>query len=201
MALANYSDLLSAGANWTGRGDLTSRIPEFIVLAEAKMNRKLRMKNMETQYIFSVDEEYIALPTDFGGIREIFVGSSPRTLLTFMPGNAEIATFGSDTGTPKYYDIIANSIRFAPIPDGAYTATMIYFKQVPALTGSNTTNWLMTSHPDAYLYGIMAEAAGFLTDWETQQAWESKMYKVLEEAIGASNKDKWGGVSMAVRLG
>ena len=38
MALANYSDLQSAVAGWLNRTDLTSQIPDFIALAESKLD-------------------------------------------------------------------------------------------------------------------------------------------------------------------
>jgi hypothetical protein len=209
MALATYADLVSAGANWTGRGDLTSRIPEFIVLAEAKMNRKLRTKDMETKNAtFGIDAEYVSLPTGFGGVREFYLNTSPKRVLSVMPGDSQTSAFGTGNGIPAYYEVVGSTFRFGPVPTStgnpvspAFTATLIYYLTIPALTGSNTTNWLMTSHPDAYLYGIMAETAGFLTDWEDQQAWEAKMYKVLDEVVGIANKDKWGGNSMTVRIG
>ena len=48
MAISTYSELQTAVANWLDRDDLTARIPEFIVLAEARYNRELRIRGMET---------------------------------------------------------------------------------------------------------------------------------------------------------
>jgi len=50
MAIGNYSELNTAVANWLNRDDLTDRIPEFIVLAEARFNRVLRIRAMEGLY-------------------------------------------------------------------------------------------------------------------------------------------------------
>ena len=47
MAIGTYAELQTAVANWLDRDDLTDRIPEFIALAEAKMNRNLRISLME----------------------------------------------------------------------------------------------------------------------------------------------------------
>ena len=47
MAIGTYAELQTAVANWLDRDDLTDRIPEFIALAEAKMNRVLRISLME----------------------------------------------------------------------------------------------------------------------------------------------------------
>ena len=46
MAINSYSSLQTAVANWLDRSDLTDRIPEFIDLAEARINRALRVTFM-----------------------------------------------------------------------------------------------------------------------------------------------------------
>ena len=48
MAISTYSELQTAAANWLDRSDLSDRIPEFIALAEARFNRILRIRDMET---------------------------------------------------------------------------------------------------------------------------------------------------------
>jgi hypothetical protein len=48
------------------------------------------------------------------------------------------------------------------VPDGAYAAVLEYFAKVPALSNSNTTTWLLTNYPNAYLFGTFAEAEAFL---------------------------------------
>lgn len=201
MALDNYADLLSAAANWSARSDLTSRIPEFIELAEAKINRKLRTKDMETKTTFSITGEYVAQPTGFGGVRSWHLNDDSKTLLEFMPPDAQTAHFAGNTGKPRFYGIEGDNFRFGPVPDGTYSSTLTYFLKVPALTGSATTNWLMTNHPDAYVYGVQAELAAYAHDWPVAMGWEERLYRVLEEIHAISSKDKWGGPSMSVKIG
>jgi hypothetical protein len=201
MALANYSDLLSAAANWSGRSDLTSRIPEFIALAEAKMNRRLREKDMVTKNAtFSITGEYVALPTDFGGVKTFYLNTNPKVALDYMADNEMTSLFASGTAKPRFYNVQGSNFRFGPVPDATYSSTLVYYLKVPALTGSATTNWLMTSHPDAYVYGVMAELSGLAKDSEGAQAWASAMYGVIDEIRAASKRDTWGG-DLAVRVG
>lgn len=202
MAISTYNELLTAAANWSGRSDLTSRIPEFITLAESKINRKLRTLDMETKNAsFSITGEYVAVPTNFAGVKTFYLNTTPKQNLEFMPDDSQTGYFGSASAKPRYYSIQGSNFRFGPAPDGTYSATLVYYLKVPALTASNTTNWLLTSHPDAYVYGVMAELAGFAQDWAAADKWVNAMYGVLEEVAGNSNRDRWGGNSMAVRLG
>ena len=39
-----------------------------------------------------------------------------------------------------------------------------YYQAIPGLSTDNTSNWLLTSYPDAYLYGVLAVAYNYLRD-------------------------------------
>lgn len=203
MALLNYSDLNTAVANWSGRTDLTSRIPEGIVLAEAKINRKLRTKDMEVSNpSFPIAGEQVGLPAGFGGVKSFFLNVSPRTIIEYMPSVLMVQNYGDQaSGVPKHYTIEAGAFRFGPVPDASYTGTLVYFLQVPALTTNEPLNWLMTSHPDVYLYGVLAEMSAFAKDFQVAQGWETMMYNALAEVMAISNKDKWSGAQLVARPG
>ena len=49
MALGTYTELKDAIADWLDRSDLTARIPDFIALAEARINRERRIRPMEVR--------------------------------------------------------------------------------------------------------------------------------------------------------
>ena len=70
MALTNYTELKATLANWLNRSDLTTEIADdFIKLAEADFNSKLRVRAMISQANVTVNAETAALPTDFLQIR------------------------------------------------------------------------------------------------------------------------------------
>jgi hypothetical protein len=46
MAFTSYSDLKTTIANYLARSDLTTQIPDFIALAEARLSRELRTRKM-----------------------------------------------------------------------------------------------------------------------------------------------------------
>ena len=47
MAITTYTELKSAVANHLARTDLTSVIPDFISLAEARLSRELETRDQE----------------------------------------------------------------------------------------------------------------------------------------------------------
>jgi hypothetical protein len=108
--------------------------------------------------------------------------------------------FSSGTDQPRHYNVQGSNFRFGPVPDATYSATLVYWLKVPALSDSATTNWLLTSHPDCYLYLTNAEMSAFANDLQTAQSWEQMGYQILQEIADQSARDQWGGTSMAVRI-
>lgn len=75
------------------------------------------------------------------------------------------------------------------------------FKSVTSLSDSNTTNWLLTAHPDAYLYGALLEAAPYLLDDSRLAMWATALEKVLGEIRhpdSSSTLADYAGIKLAV---
>jgi len=179
MAITNYTELQAAVANWLARDDLSGRIPEFITLCEAKLNRELYARQMETRSTTTVDiasdePEFITLPDDFQSMRRMRLSSvSGKPHLLYKSGGQmdEYRTsIGDIAGRPLYFSIIADELELVPTPDDAYIIEMVYRTNIPALA-DNTTNWLLTLAPDVYLYGALLEAAPYTKEDERIQTW------------------------------
>ncbi len=65
MSITTYSELKTAVANWLNRDDLTAVIPDFISLAEADMDRKVRHWRMEKRATVQLDDQYSRVPSDW----------------------------------------------------------------------------------------------------------------------------------------
>jgi hypothetical protein len=199
VSIGTYAELQTAVGNWITNGAVsTTRIQEGIALAEAKINRRIRTLEMVTKNTtFSITGEYVATPTNFGGVKTFYLNASPKQDLTYMD-DGQMAAY-STTTKPKYFNVQGSNFRFAPVPDATYSSTLVYYLKVPALTASNTTNWLLTSHPDAYLYGTLAEMEAFVKNWEAASNWEKMLYTMLDEVAAQSKRDQASGSSLATR--
>jgi hypothetical protein len=202
MAISNYSELQTAVANWLDRDDLAARIPEFIVLCEARFNRSLRIRAMETLDI-SVDTvggtSTVALPTGYVQMRDISLITSPITQLQYVtPEIMNRLNAGSLTGKPETYTIIANSILFGPTPDSAYDISMLYYKTFDPLTALAPTNWVITNAPDVYLYGALLEAEPFLMNDQRVQLWATALTQSITTLQEQDNKDRHSGSALRV---
>lgn len=202
MALANYTDLLAAVANWLDRADLTSRIPEFITLAEAKFNRNLRTMQMETVssgLAMTTGDGSYDFPANSLAITKFKISADTNYELDQVSKELLVRKFPSSAqGLPLAFAIDGNQLLVRPLPDSDYTYELSYYEKVPDLE-SNSTNWLMTLYPDAYLYGALMEAAPYLKDRDEIPLWDVKLNRVLEEITSADRKDRWSGGSLYVR--
>lgn len=202
MAISTYSELNTAVANWLDRDDLTDRIPEFITLCEARFNRSLRIRAMETldTTVSTVaGTSTVALPTGYVQMRDISLITSPITQLQYLtPEIMNRINAGSRTGKPETYTIIANNILFGPTPDAVYNISMLYYKTFDALTALAPTNWVITNAPDVYLYGALLEAEPFLMNDQRVQLWATALTQSINTLQEQDNKDRHSGSALRV---
>ena len=185
MTIANYSDLQSAIAGWLHRSDLTTIIPDFISLAEAKLNRVLRLRAMENVATGATGTT-VSLPTGFVEMRSISAtdGSTSWTLSYIPPDQ-----IGVDTSAPTKYSIVGDTIYLLGT-DASYTYTLTYYKKFDALSAG--VNWLITNAPDAYLYATLLEAAPYLKDDNRLQTWASMLTETISQLNKADRNDRYG---------
>jgi hypothetical protein len=204
MALATYANLKTSIANWLNRSDLTTEIAEdFIVLTEADFNSKLRIRKMNTSTSITIDSETESIPTDFLQVRDFFIteGGTKYALKYITPAQMDQIRGSSTTGMPSAYTILGDNFRFAPKPSSAYTATLNYFAKFSALSDTNTSNYILASHPAIYLYGSLYHAANFLggVDPQRLQQWQGMYTTAMERLERNDREDQYGNAPLQQR--
>jgi hypothetical protein len=204
MALATYANLKTSIANWLNRSDLTTEIAEdFIVLTEADFNSKLRIRKMNTSTSITIDSETESMPTDFLQVRDFFIteGGTKYALKYITPAQMDQIRGSSTTGMPSAYTILGDNFRFAPKPSSAYTATLNYFAKFSALSDTNTSNYILASHPAIYLYGSLYHAANFLggVDPQRLQQWQGMYTTAMERLERNDREDQYGNAPLQQR--
>ena len=187
MAITTYAELKTAVGNWLDRDDATTvaRIPEFIELAEANFNRVIRQPDMITKDdSFSISGRYTTLPTDTLEIVRIVLDLTPVVVLEYMTPEelSERRVSLTGGGKPYYFTTVGgstNQLEVLRSPDSTYTASIIYYTRIPAL--ADGTNWLLTNHPDIYLFGALVEAEPYLKNDDRMPMWTSRLDKALND--------------------
>ena len=202
MALTTYTELKASVADWLNRTDLTTEIPDFISLAEAQMERTLRTRQMLTRTTLTVDSEFETTPADFLEVRALkLTSTNPDTPLSFMTMDSldDEATRETGGGRPKFFGVVGTEFRFVPTPDAAYTAEIVYFANLNKLSASVATNFLLTSSPDAYLYGSLLQAAPYLQDDARIQVWATLYERALNDLQVADDRGSTTGGKLITR--
>ena len=194
MTISTYGTLKTAIANYLTRSDLTSRIPEFIELAEDRIAHDLRVRAMETSADITIDAQTEALPTGFLQMRRFYLSTDPVRKLEFMPPEHFWAIWAaSESGQPKVYTIEGENLVFGPSPDSTYTGKALYYKRFTALSDDADTNWLLTSARGLYLYGALLEAAPYIRNDPRLATWSALWDNGLDRVTRADQRDRFPG--------
>lgn len=183
-----YTELIQRVADFAHRSDLAGQMPTFVELAEAKLNRGLRVRAMEGAISGTIDAgNEIALPADFAAVKAIWpVGYEgarihPQTLETVI-ASARVA------GIPTLYAVTDSALRF----DGTGDIEGVYFKRIPNLT-TNGTNWLSEAHPDLYLWSVLAEVAVYTLDANQGAFYGTKAQEAMQSVQNSDMRDRYSG--------
>jgi len=206
MALGTFTELKDAVADWLDRSDLTARIPDFITLAEARLNRDLRIRPMEVRSSMETTsgQRYFNLPGGYLQMRNIQMNTNPITPLEYITPEMLDRLYGSDTtGKPRAYTLIGDEIQLAPVPDSDYTVEMAFYEKFTPLgdgtSGTVTSNWLTLNAPDVLLYGALLEAEPFIKNDERIGLWLNAYNSAIKKLQDADARDRHSGSAMRIR--
>ena len=200
MSITTLTELQTAINDRFASNELTAALQnECIALTESMMRRDLDTTDMETVKVdFQIYGEFCDCPPNFNAVRSFMLNSSPRKPITFMPDDQQSNLFGC-TGTPRYFCVVGKQFRFAPVPSSATTATIVYYQSIPSLATATPTNWMLTEHPDAYLYGALYQAAIRARDVDAATGYKAVYDQAIDSIQRDSKNRRWGGNGMAVQ--
>lgn len=205
MSLDTYGGLKTAVGVWLNRADLSGYIPDFVRLAEQRINyggdgmfpsTPLRIPAMQAAATGTISSSTIAFPTRF--LEPIRVaatsGGSTWSLLYVAPERYSEAS--SSSALPTVYTYLENAIKIAG--SGVADYTVDYYQAFASLASDADTNWLLSNAPGVYLYASLLEAAPFLGDDPKLAQWAA----MLNSSVAAVNRaTKYqGGASLATRV-
>jgi hypothetical protein len=201
MSITNYSDLQSTIASYLARTDLTAQIPDFIQLAETRLRRELRLRQMlkVVTTTTTADDGTVELPSDFLQMRDLHINTNPIQVVEYIsPSNFYRNTWSTSVGLPRQYTILAQEFQFAPAPDTSYTLQMMYYAAPPYLSSSNPSNVFLANCPDLLLYGALGEAAPYLMDDNRLQTWASMYDRGLAALTVSDDQGEYSGSPIAI---
>lgn len=194
MLDGSYSGLQASIADFIARTDLTATIPDFIAIAEADLNRKLRTRLMQTLSQTTVSATFVNVPADFAGVVTMF-NANGQPMSEVRPDAIAQRTYEASTtssNVPLMYAVAGGTFQFWPLPSVAspQVINMTYYQRIPPLKTNPTGNWLSLAHPDAYLLGSLTAAAPFLQDMNMSQLWPEMYSAVVDSILMSDRRDE-----------
>lgn len=202
MSFTSYSDLKTTIAGYLARTDLTAQIPDFIRLAELRLRRDLRIRQMLKSVTTATvaSDSTVELPSDFLEVRDlVIVGNPPQPLNYSSPSAFTRNARSWESGKPLDYTVLANDFQLAPIPDGVYTVKMLYFAAPTFLSDSNTSNVFLANTPDVLLYGALLEAEPYLMNDARINTWGTMFDRALSSITRSDEQGQYSGVPLAIK--
>jgi len=201
MSITNYSDLQSTIASYLARTDLTAQIPDFIQLAETRLRRDLRLRQMlkVVTTTTTADDGTVELPSDFLQMRDLHINTNPIQVVEYIsPSNFYRNTWSTSVGLPRQYTILAQEFQFAPAPDTNYTLQMMYYAAPPYLSSTNPSNVFLANCPDLLLYGALGEAEPYLMNDARLATWAQMYDRGLAALTVSDDQGEYSGSPIAI---
>lgn len=187
--ITTYAELvteLDGTSGYLHRTDLTAKIPDFIKLAESKINRKLRLLLGETESTLTatIGSRLMAVPTRFGSPIELWdTTNEPRTKMLYM--QPDLLPVTTTNGASEYYTVDGAFIATENPADVAYTYTLRY--QTKFNLETTSTNTILDNYPDIYVYGALLASIPFTRDYKNFDVWNALYSNAIDEAMTDSN--------------
>jgi hypothetical protein len=182
MPFATYAELQASVEDWADQDVPTA---DLIALAEASLKIRPELQD-EIRTAIALDAEEVTLPTTAREIRSLAFDTDevrgPVEIVSVELLPEKKIEFGT-TGVPRFAALTDNgaTLLLAPAPDTARVATIVYFAKLVSLSDDAPTNWLLTNHPNVYLYAALLEAEPYLKNDDRMGTWERKLEKALAE--------------------
>lgn len=189
--LDSYGALKTMVADWLHRGDLTSRIPDFINLAEQTINRRLTIfpKDVELPLVAVAGSRLVPLPADYGSpikLQSTYV--EPRYDFTLVEAS-QLRIDDAGRGLPSYWAIDGANIAFECPCEQTYPLVLRYLQTV-YLSDAAPTNAVFARASDLYLYGALANSAQFTRSDDRLPIWEQKFNLLLGQVAADAARSK-----------
>lgn len=209
MAIQTYADLALASANWMGRAgnaDFTGNFQDFVTLTEDWLNNgnddpdfpcpPLRVAQMEvpaTTLTVLASSNSVLLPPDYLAMRSNYITATPHNIRLRYLAPAQMTDTVSNqlTGPQQFFTIKANQLILPAAVTTTNTLILDYYQRIPALTTSNTVNWLLTASPRIYLSGTQLQGALFVRDMSDAQMHAKSFTGAIRAFQKQDSKNRW----------
>lgn len=180
MAVTSYSTLSSAITDWAERPDWTStNTDELIALAEAEFRLYFGPNfAKETTATVSFTSGSGTIPTGLVRVLSLTHSTYGQMKESTIAAVREQRIWDA-SGVPMIYCLFGSTIELGPSYDG--NLTLDYEGTLTGLSASNTTNWLVTYAPQAYLSMCLSFGKARMEDYQGAALLKQAALRTLDD--------------------
>lgn len=188
MPLSNYGELKTAIEGYLHRTDVADQTVDFITMAQARVNHDLEILEMVERTTQSVSTRFVTLPTDVRQLLDVQmeISGGRKSLMPMSAAQMNTEHTNLISGEPNNYCIRGDELELQPAPGQAYTLELLYLYRFAMFSANADTNWLLTNHPNIYVYATMMEACIWIQGDERLKvfttAYDAEVSKLNEQA-------------------
>lgn len=192
MAIGTFAQLKQKIEQFSKRTDLSDVIDDLIILAEMRIDSELRVRSNSNRATatLSTSDRFLALPDRFSEMRRftITINQEYADLIYCTPESMRI--FGV-AGIPKYFTV-TSQIELDRVASDTFSVEMSYYSKLNPLSTTNTTNNVLTDHPQVYLYACLHEVANYVKDFEDADRMDFRYRSLVDEANIKDERGRYG---------
>ncbi len=174
--MTDYTTLIgtSAGsiADWMNSTTLSAVAPTIVNEAESDIYRRLRHWQMFTSLTgtMTISQATYPVPSDYLQEKLFYITGTSFQKMVRKPPQEVVQNYCYDGSgnrvvtQPMIYFNDKSNLQFDSPPDQAYPFLFYYYGQPPALSTSNTTNFLTQTYPRLMRAACMISASEYMKD-------------------------------------
>jgi len=202
----SFTDLAAFRLSISSHLDMGSTIPDsklddLIKIAENKVNKTLRVREMETALAQTINSSgQAALPSDYLVDKFAYINSSPvRKLIRKTPEWIYEKYPNRDAGTEQYFAREGSNFIFGEAGTQDRVMKGIYYAKPTAM--ASTINAVFTAYPEVYLFAALSECEPYIGRDSRIQLWEAKFKQVLDNANDITKEEDFSGSDLQTTPG
>ena len=185
-----YAELKEEIADYVMRTDVDSTyapIVGWIKYVESEINRKLRLREQEqlstADYTVAAASRFLSVPTDMIEMLDVRIKKASEADTEYKKvgqiAPVRIHEWYETSANVPYKFTLRDEIEFNRLPAVDCTVMMHFVKRWNI--ASTSTNWLLTNHPDVYLYGALLRSAPRLKNDQRMATWATLYQDAFDE--------------------
>jgi len=199
----NYQQIVDTAVGYSDKQDagVNSMLSSFLLVVEQRLGDALKVREMakRAQLWMSDDsQQYVGLPYDFDGLRDIQLNSVSLEYVSPVRMNLLLDNQTSNSGA-HVYTIIADQLQIYPATNE--TLEIVYYARIPPLTTLEDTNWVSQTKPNLYIFGLLVEIFSYVQDATAGQLWEQRFQQELDAVSNNDDVTRRSGTPMRILNG